>query len=110
MKIDEKKGIVSLVKNDFTPLEESKEGLLKGGFGSVIPPGAGPTPFSLDNCRCNSDLDNCYCPNSGCTVGSNRRCPTRQIGNNCLCGTTTTPPITTPAPGPTFTHMMGFGF
>lgn len=35
MKIDGKKGIVSLVKNDFTPLEESKEGVLKGGFGSV---------------------------------------------------------------------------
>lgn len=107
MKIDEKKGIVSLVKNDFTPLEESKEGLLKGGFGSVIPPGEGPTPFSLDNCRCNKGRDNCPCPNSGCAGGGGK-------GNNCYCGTTTTPPpkpiTTTPPPAPTAINLMGFEF
>lgn len=99
MKIDEKKAIVSLVKNDFTPLEESKEGLLKGGFGSVIPPGAGPTPFSLDNCPCRDGRNNCPCPNSGCVLDHPK-------GNNCYCGTTTTPP----PPVTTSTGMMGFGF
>lgn len=109
MKIDEKKGIVSLVKNDFTPLEESKEGLLKGGFGSVIPPGSGPTPFSMDNCSCNGN--NCHCPDSGCLV-SNASCRPSRRGNNCLCGTTRPPVTTTPPPPPviTSTSMMGFGF
>lgn len=104
MKIDEKKAIVSLVKNDFTPLEESKEGLLKGGFGSIIPPGAGPKPFSLDNCPCRGN--NCPCPNSGCILDPK--------GNNCYCGTTTTTPpkpiTTTLPPAPTAINLMGFGF
>lgn len=112
MKLDEK-GIVSLVKNDFTPLEESKEGYLKGGFGSVI-----LTETSLmgvsNNCKCggnnckwcNGGKDNCDCPNDNCEKPKGG-------GDNCNCGTTlppTTPGITAPTTTPTTNMLAGFGF
>lgn len=108
MKLDEK-GIISLVKNDFTPLEESKEGNLKGGFGSVTQT-TGPTVLYANNCRCNGNKNNCDCPNESWVP--------EKDGNNCKCGTTApptpTPPPTTPGTGPippTSTHMLtGFGF
>lgn len=71
------KQISELVQTDFAPVEETKEGFLRGGFGEI-------TTFIYsdgveNNCRCNGN--NCLC-NGG--------------KDNCDCTTTTTttkPPI-----------------
>lgn len=112
MKLDEKKGIVSLVKNDFTPLEESKEGYLKGGFGAVIQMATSSarvrdncTCDGDNNCQCDRGRDNCNCANGG-SCNANR--------NNCDCNATTLPPttpgITAPTTTPTTNMLAGFGF
>ena len=118
-----KKEVISLVKNDFIPLEESKEGMLKGGFGSVIVQSESLSATATNNCMCdgnnclcNNGKDNCNCPNGGCNVPKG--------GNNCNCNTTTpssTPSISTDpvsptdptpstTPDPTFPTLTGIGF
>ena len=75
--------ISELVQTDFVPVEETKEGLLRGGFGEVS--AGGDSVDIANNCQCNGNncscnKDNCPCPDGGCEVK----------GNNCDCGTTTT--------------------
>ena len=75
MKIE--KSISELVQTNYVPVEESKEGLLRGGFGEIT-----TCIYSdevVNNCQCNGN--NCPC-NGG--------------KDNCDCTTTTTttkPPI-----------------
>lgn len=109
-----KKEVISLVNNDFIPLEESKEGLLKGGFGSVIQ-SATPLVTTIDNCPCNKD--NCDCPDGGCWL------PYKD-SNNCSCGVTTptstpsiptgpispTDPVSPTTPEPTFPSLTDISF
>jgi hypothetical protein len=70
------KSISELVKTNYVPVEEAKEGLLRGGFGEIST-GGGFSTGSYDECT------NTNCP-----------CPPPET-------TTTTPkPTTTPSPGP----------
>lgn len=45
-----KKNLVQLVQSDYTPLQTSAEGLLRGGFGSVSI-GVGFGDITLNACR-----------------------------------------------------------
>ncbi|MCC8147246.1 MAG: hypothetical protein LIO93_12615 [Bacteroidales bacterium] len=106
LKINEKE-IASLVKNDFVPLEESKEGSLKGGFGSIIQAGnislraSNNCKCNGNNCKCSSGKDNCDCPNGSCNVDNPK-------GNNCNCSSTSTS-TSTSASGKSFMDL-GFSF
>lgn len=70
------KQISELVQTDFVPVEETKEGLLRGGFGEIL--AEKDSTRVRNNCACNGN--NCDCPNGKCEVS----------GDNCNCGTTTT--------------------
>ena len=84
------KQISELVQTDFVPVEETKEGLLRGGFGEIS---AGGDPVDIaNNCECNGNDCACYKNNCDCPDG---KCKVK--GNNCDCGTTTT--TTTEQPG-----------
>ena len=72
-----KKEMSSLVRSNFTPLVETKEGLLLGGFGEVFQ-SASIGLRTANNCSC--DGNNCNCANGGCEV----------TGNNCTCNSTST--------------------
>lgn len=78
------KSISELVQTDFVPVEETKEGLLRGGFGEILA-GSDSTRV-LNNCQCNGN--NCPCKDA---------CPTE--GDNCSCGTTTTTSTTKKSSG-----------
>ena len=74
------KSISELVKTNYVPGEEAKEGLLRGGFGEI-----GGTKG-----QSNGWLDKC----DTCDTNTNCPCPPPET-------TTTTPkPTTTPSPGP----------
>lgn len=67
---ERKKSLRTLLESDFRPLEKSKEGKLKGGFGLL---------------RSNGNCGNCSCENNG-TCPSNESCPTNSTcpdNNNC---------------------------
>lgn len=101
---NKEKEIASLVKNDFIPLEESKEGSLKGGFGSIILTGEMSVSASNNckcegnNCRCDGGKNNCDCPNGGCSVPSK--------GNNCNCST----PSTSTSTSTSASSFLNLGF
>lgn len=78
------KSISELVHTDFVPVEETKEGLLRGGFGEIFAENDSTRVLNNcecdgNNCMCNDGKDNCSCPN---------KCGNPE--NNCKCGTTTT--------------------
>lgn len=82
MKIE--KSISELVKTNYVPVEESKEGLLRGGFGEIFT--ESNDVRVLNNCTCNGNnclckggKDNCNCPNGTCNAPR----------DNCICGTST---------------------
>ena len=96
-----------LAKQGFAPLEETKEGLLRGGFTAVV-------TYAAYNCNCHTLTNNCKCD------GNNCGCPPTSPPNNCECNgnncdcykkvpvptaaPTTIAPSKRPAPG------MGFAF
>lgn len=102
MKIE--KSISELVKTNYVPVEESKEGLLRGGFGEISEgtKADGGYIAGLDNCQCGGN--NCNCLN-GChsETGNNCDCPGKiaKNGNNCNCGVTSST-TTLPPPGISF--------
>lgn len=97
---------ILLAKQGFVPLEETKEGMLRGGFAAL-------TQALLNNCKCDTLPNNCTCDGNNCD------CPPSKP-NNCICGSnncncyktsavptaapTTLAPPKKPAPG------MGFAF
>lgn len=67
-----------LLKEGFVPLEESKEGTLKGGFASLV--------SVTNNCDCDTIANNCRCNGNSCNVqysDLNKNCECS--GNNCSC-------------------------
>lgn len=96
-----KKNLVQLVQSDYTPLQTSAEGLLRGGFGSVSI-GVGFGDITLNACRRNPK-----CKNGECT---NPECSNQCTINYCGPTTPTTPTIGPSAsPTPTVTTMcIGF--
>lgn len=60
-----------LAKQGFVPLEETKEGLLRGGFAAV-------TQTLTNNCKCDTLPNNCTCDSNNCS------CPPKRP-NNCIC-------------------------
>lgn len=96
-----------LAKQGFVPLEETKEGLLRGGFAALAAKVGNNCDCETltNNCKCNGN--NCSCPPS--SPPNNCECN----GNNCNCykteavptaAPTTLAPPKQPAPG------MGFVF
>lgn len=56
------KQISELVQTDFVPVEETKEGLLRGGFGEVE--SADSAELVVNNCDCKGN--NCVCYGNDC--------------------------------------------
>lgn len=79
-----------LAKQGFAPLEETKEGLLRGGFAAL-------STKVGNNCDCDILTNNCKCRgnNCGCPPSVSNNCDCG--GNNCNCYST----VAVPAPGPT---------
>lgn len=92
-----KKNLVQLVQSDYTPLQTSAEGLLRGGFGSVTI-GVGFGDITLNACR-NRECKNGECANPECS-------------NQCTinyCGPTTPTAAPSGSPTPTVTTLcIGF--
>lgn len=95
-----------LAKQGFVPLEETKEGLLRGGFAAL-------TQALLNNCDCETLTNNCKCNSNNCS------CPPSSPSNNCTCNSNNcncykTVAVPTPAPTtlapPKTTTSMGFAF
>lgn len=98
----ETKSLKSLLKGEFLPLEESAEGVLRGGFASLL--------SIANNCNCRTVPNNCSCPpNSVCIsseyTNSNCACPLYNppLLDNCSCNNTIDPPASgsTVPPGST---------
>lgn len=93
-----KKNLVQLVQSDYSPLQTSAEGLLRGGFGSVVV-GIATT----------SSLDVNICKNPTCKNGE---CANPQCSNQCTinyCSPTTPTAAPSGSPTPTVTTMcIGF--
>ncbi len=62
----------SLLNKSYVPLEETKEGLLRGGFIDLA-------RYLANNCDCNITLPN------NCRCGDNKICVPNLPPNNCLC-------------------------
>lgn len=62
-----------LAQQGFVPLEETKEGLLRGGFAALA------TTVG-NNCDCDILTNNCKCRGNNCS------CPPSSPPNNCACG------------------------
>lgn len=61
----------SLLQEDFMPLEESKEGMLRGGFAAL---------YTLaNNCDCDSIANDCACNKNSCNK------PLSDLNKNCPC-------------------------
>lgn len=60
-----------LIKDGFTPLEESKEGVLKGGFAAIA--------STSNNCNCDDIPNDCKCNGNSCNK------PTSELNSNCAC-------------------------
>lgn len=93
-----KKNLVQLVQSDYTPLQTSAEGLLRGGFGSVVVGKAIIGDFKANICKnpeCrNGECDNPMCSNQ-CTIN--------------YCGPTTPTAAPSGSPTPTVTtQCIGF--
>ena len=68
-----------LLSEGFMPLEESKEGMLRGGFAMIA-------RSVTNNCNCDTIPNDCKCNGNACNKpGSelNRNCSCN--GNNCDC-------------------------
>lgn len=96
-----------LAKQGFVPLEETKEGMLRGGFAALAAKVGNNSDCETltNNCKCNGN--NCSCPPS--SPPNNCECN----GNNCNCYKTVavpTPAPTTLAPPKTTTTGMSFVF
>lgn len=107
MKIN--KSISELAQTNFIPLEETKEGLLRGGFGEISD-GTRAQEYSAgsDNCTCGGNNCNCvnHCPYP---EGNNCSCSGKTApNNNCKCGITTTTSTTQPPVG--LGMMLGAGY
>lgn len=93
-----KRNLVQLVQSDYTPLQTSAEGLLRGGFGSVVVGRANAFDFTLNTCK-NRECKNGECANPECS-------------NQCTinyCGPTTPTAAPSGSPTPTVTTMcIGF--
>ena len=62
----------SLLQEDFMPLEESKEGMLRGGFAAL---------YTLaNNCNCSSLANDCACDGNSCNKDASA------LNTNCPCG------------------------
>ena len=70
------KNLSDIVRSDFSVLTEDEQGMLRGGFGTIIPSGVSD-PMVQNNCACSDN--NCSCSNN-CSVD----------GDNCNCGSKTT--------------------
>lgn len=84
-----KRNLVQLVQSDYTPLQTSAEGLLRGGFGSIA---VSKAIFG--------DINANICRNPKCTNGE---CTNPECSNQCTinyCGPTTPTTPTTPTIGP----------
>jgi len=68
------KKLSDVVATNFTILDETQEGLLRGGFGEILPDSTF-TPNTANNCKCSEDNCNCHI-----------KC--KCSGDNCNCGTT----------------------
>lgn len=94
-----KKNLVQLVQSDYTPLQTSAEGLLRGGFGSVAIGRAAIGDITVNACRRNPHCKNGECANPECS-------------NQCTinyCGPTTPTAAPSGSPTPTVTTMcIGF--
>lgn len=95
----ETKSLKSLLKEEFLPLEESAEGVLRGGFSAL-------SAKAVDNCSCDTASNDCSCDgnevciptSNNCTCGSISGSP--ELEDNCNCYKTSLPPSTS-APGST---------
>lgn len=69
-----------LLSEGFMPLEESKEGMLRGGFVMVANEVA-------NNCHCTKIPNDCECNGNACNkpITTNHNCPCSNTGNNCSC-------------------------
>jgi hypothetical protein len=96
-----KRNLVQLVQSDYTPLQTSAEGLLRGGFGSIAVGKAIIGDINANICR------NPKCTNGECT---NPECSNQCTINYCGPTTPTTPTIgPSVSPTPTVTTMcIGF--
>ena len=93
-----KKNLVQLVQSDYTPLQTSAEGLLRGGFGSVV---VGTASMGDLNIACNK---NPQCKNTQC---ANPQCSNQCTINYCGPTTPTAAPSGLPTPTVT-TQCIGF--
>lgn len=100
-----------LIKSQsFVPLEESKEGLLKGGF-SLLSEGV-----AVDNCNCGTLPNNCSCNGDNCacppTIQNNCTCGDKHdngLADNCDCYRSAAPsPTAAPTAGTSGAHSIGF--
>lgn len=69
-----------LLKEGFVPLEESREGTLKGGFASLA--------SVSNNCNCKSIPNDCKCNGNSCNKPwseLNTNCPCNSGIDNCEC-------------------------
>lgn len=93
-----KRNLVQLVQSDYTPLQTSAEGLLRGGFGSIA---VGKAIIG--------DINANICRNPKCTNGE---CTNPECSNQCTinyCGPTTPTIGPSASPTPTVTTMcIGF--
>lgn len=94
----------------FVPLEESKEGQLRGGF-SLLSEGV-----AVDNCHCDTLPNNCSCNGNNCecppTPQNNCTCGDRNkngLADNCYCFNTAYPsPTALPTDGTSGANAIGF--
>lgn len=92
-----KKDLLSLVKTDYVPLQADKEGLLRGGFGTMST-GIGDIDIDL----------NVPCKNRKCTNGT---CPNPSCQNDCTvnyCSPSTASPSPSPSTVNAAAFLLGF--
>lgn len=82
--MNKKLNLSALLNEEFVPLEESKEGMLKGGFAELSD--------VANNCDCNTIPNNCECEGNPCntppsSLNSNCTCSDGSAVNNCDCKT-----------------------
>ena len=81
--MSKKLSLAILLTEDFMPLEESKEGMLRGGFALLAHPVS-------NNCSCYTVPNDCSCDSSftpgEIPSGTNKNCTCgTKYANNCTC-------------------------
>lgn len=61
-----------LLEGEFMPLEESKEGMLRGGFAALY--------TQANNCDCDTIANDCKCNGNSCNKTNS------DLNTNCPCG------------------------